>query len=228
LLAARKLGIEHVPVIELAGMSAAEKRAYIIADNKMALIAGWDAELLGLELTDLGALGFDLSLTGFSEDDIASLTSLGTIGLTDPDDVPETPGRATSRRGDVWLLGRHRLICGDSTDPADVERVLDGVRPHLCACDPPYGVNYDPAWRWKLGEAKELATGVRLCEAVSCPLWPFRAGRHPYTRTRLQEADPAACCDGGTDGAGSPSPSRTALQEASFGESGPSPVVRQD
>jgi hypothetical protein len=69
---------------------------------------------------------------------------------------------------------------------------------------------------------------VRLCEAVSCPLWPFRAGRHPYTRTRLQEADPAACCDGGTDGAGSPSPSRTALQEASFAESGPSPVVRQD
>jgi DNA modification methylase len=159
LLAARKLGIEHVPVIELAGLSEAEKRAYIIADNKMALNAGWDAELLGLELTDLGALGFDLSLTGFSEDEIASLTSLGTIGLTDPDDVPETPGRATSRRGDVWLLGRHRLICGDSTDPADVKRVLDGVRPHLCACDPPYGVNYDPAWRRKLGEAKELATG---------------------------------------------------------------------
>jgi hypothetical protein len=118
-----------------------------------------DRALLGLELTDLGALGFDLSLTGFSEDEIASLTSLGTIGLTDPDDVPKTPGRATSRRRDLWLLGRRRLICGDSTDPADVERVLDGVRPHLCACDPPYGVNYDPAWRWKLGEAKELATG---------------------------------------------------------------------
>jgi DNA modification methylase len=159
LLAARKLGIEHVPVIELGCLSEAEKRAYIIADNKMALNAGWDEELLGLELTDLGALGFDLSLTGFSEEEIASLTSLGTIGLTDPDDVPETPERATSRHGDVWLLGRHRLICGDSTDPADVERVLDGVRPHLCACDPPYGVNYDPAWRRKLGGAKELATG---------------------------------------------------------------------
>jgi DNA modification methylase len=159
LLAARKLGMDRVPVIELAGLSEAEKRAYVLADNKMALNAGWDEELLGLELADLGALGFDLSLTGFSEDEIAALTSLGTVGLTDPDEVPELAEEAVSVRGDVWSLGRHRLICGDSTDPADVERVLDGVKPHLCVTDPPYGVSYDPAWRRKLGEAKELATG---------------------------------------------------------------------
>jgi DNA modification methylase len=159
LLAARKLGMSSVPVIELAGMSEAAKRAYVIADNKLVLNAGWDNELLGLELGELEALGFDLSLTGFSADEIAALTSLGTPGLTDPDDIPETPEQVTSRRGNLWLLGNHRLICGDSTDPADVERVLASVQPHLCVTDPPYGVGYDPAWRWKFGQAKQLATG---------------------------------------------------------------------
>ncbi len=101
LLAARKLGMDEVPVIELAGMSEAEKRAYIIADNKLALNAGWDRDLLALELGDLDALGFDLSLTGFGDDELAGLLNLGNPGLTDPDDVPEvqpsrSPGRAMS------------------------------------------------------------------------------------------------------------------------------------
>jgi hypothetical protein len=138
LLAARKLGMSTVPVIELSGLSEAQKRAYIIADNKMALNAGWDNELLGLELGDLASLGFDLSLTGFDDLEIATLTSLGTAGLTDPDDIPETPEQPTTLLGDVWLLGKHRLICGDSTNPADVERVLHGVKPHLLVSDPPY------------------------------------------------------------------------------------------
>ena len=103
-------------MIELAGMSEAQKRAYILADNKLAENAGWDRELLGLELGDLAALGFDLSLTGFGEDEIARLTNLGNPGLTDPDDVPEVEEAAVSRPGDVWLLGRHRLVCGDSTN----------------------------------------------------------------------------------------------------------------
>ena len=131
LLAARKLGMSTVPVIELAGLSEAQKRAYIIADNKLALNAGWDNELLGLELGELDALGFDLSLTGFGEDEIATLTSLGNPGLTDPDDIPEAPEQPTTLPGDVWILGKHRLICGDSTNAADVERVLTGVKPHL-------------------------------------------------------------------------------------------------
>ena len=163
LLAARKLGMTTVPVIELAGMSEAQKRAYILADNKLAENAGWDRELLGLELGDLGSLGFDLSLTGFGEDEIARLTNLGGPGLTDPDDVPEVEEQAVSRLGDVWLLGRHRLVCGDSTDHTDVGSCLAGVKPHLMVTDPPFGVNYDPAWRERLGiDPGTLATGKVL------------------------------------------------------------------
>src|SRR3954468_11065525 len=104
LLAARKLGMDTVPVIELAGMSETQKRAYIIADNKLSLNAGWDEELLGLELADLGSLGSALSLIGFSDLEVLALTSRGNAGLTDPDDVPEVPDQPTSLPGDVWLL----------------------------------------------------------------------------------------------------------------------------
>ncbi|PBC00884.1 site-specific DNA-methyltransferase [Mesorhizobium sp. WSM3860] len=163
LLAARKLGMNEVPVIELTGLSENQKRALVIADNKLALNAGWDTETLGLELVDLGELGFDLALTGFDEAEITALTSSANPGLTDPDDVPETPATPTSLPGDVWVLGRHRLICGDSTNPADVERVLNGVKPHLLVSDPPYGVSYDPAWRERLGVPSDaLAKGAVL------------------------------------------------------------------
>jgi DNA modification methylase len=161
LLAARKLGITDVPVIELAGLSEAQKRAYVIADNKLALNAGWDESLLALEFGDLASLGFDLALTGFGEDEIVALTSRGIEGLTDPDEIPEPPKVATSRRGDVWIMGRHRLICGDSTDKSDVDQVLAGVTPHLLVSDPPYGVSYDPTWRARFGES-EIATGKVL------------------------------------------------------------------
>jgi DNA modification methylase len=163
LLAARKLGMADVPVIELGGLSEAQKRALVIADNKLALNAGWDMELLALEFGDLDSLGFDLSLTGFGADEIASLMSPGNAGLTDPDDVPDPPAAATTVPGDLWLLGKHRLICGDSTDATDVERVLAGVKPHLLISDPPYGVNYDPTWREARGIASEgLARGKVL------------------------------------------------------------------
>ena len=151
LLAARKLGLATVPVIELQGLSDAEKRAYIIADNKIALNAGWDTDLLALEIGDLGDLGFDLSLTGFGDEEIAGLLNVGNSGLTDPDEVPEVPETPVSRMGDVWLLGRHRLVCGDSTDAGDVAKVLNGIRPHLMVTDPPYGVNYGPGWRENAG-----------------------------------------------------------------------------
>ena len=161
LLAARKLGMATVPVIELAGLSDAQKRALIIADNKLALNAGWDTDLLALELADLGGLGFDLSLTGFDDLEIAALTK-GTPGLTDPDDVPEPPARPVSRLGDLWIMGRHRLVCGDSTNADDVERVLAGINPHLLVSDPPYGVSYDPVWRQKFADVGDLATGKVL------------------------------------------------------------------
>ncbi|BCH23551.1 methyltransferase [Mesorhizobium sp. L-8-3] len=162
LLAAHKLGMGEVPVIELAGLSEAQKRAYVIADNKMALNAGWDTELLGLELGELEALGFDLALTGFGDDEIAALKSLGNPGLTDPDDVPEVPEQPVSVLGDLWLLGQHRLICGDSTSADDVARVLNGVKPHLCVSDPRYGVNYDPSWRERFSNTGDLAKGKVL------------------------------------------------------------------
>jgi DNA modification methylase len=151
LLAARQLGMAEVPVIELAGLSEAQKRAYVIADNKLALNAGWDVKLLGLELGELEALGFDLSLTGFGDMELAGLLAPGTQGLTDPDAVPDVPEEPVSRSGDLWLLGKHRLLCGDSTSPADVERLLAGVAPHLMVTDPPYGVDYRPDWRSKAG-----------------------------------------------------------------------------
>ncbi len=147
LLAARKLGLAEVPVIELSHLSPAQRRAYVLADNKLALNAGWDDDLLRLELADLRDEGFDLGLTGFGLDEIGELLADNGAGLTDPDQVPEVPAEPVSRVGDIWLLGRHRLVCGDSTDAATVERLLAGVKPHLMVTDPPYGVEYDPAWR---------------------------------------------------------------------------------
>ena len=128
-LAARKLGLAEVPVIELAHLTPAQRRAYVLADNKLALNAGWDEDLLRLELAELQDLGFDLGLTGFDEDEIAGFLADPTTGLTDPDDIPPLPETPVTRPGDVWLLGRHRLACGDCTDPAVVSAVLGWVRP---------------------------------------------------------------------------------------------------
>ena len=150
-LGARKLRINEVPVMIAAGWTEAQKRAYAIADNKLALNAGWDEELLGIELGELEVLGFGVDLIGFSESERLALAAGATSGLTDPDDVPELPSEPVSRPGDLWTLGHHRLLCGDSTSPADVERVLDGVSPHLMVTDPPYGVEYDTAWRKRAG-----------------------------------------------------------------------------
>jgi DNA modification methylase len=147
LAAAQQLGFSEVPTITLAGLSDAQVRALVIADNQLALNAGWDAELLQMELGELGADGFDLSLIGFSDDELAGILADRTDGLTDPDDVPDAPAEPVSKLGDVWLLGRHRLVCGDATSEVDVSLCLSGVRPHLMVTDPPYGVEYDANWR---------------------------------------------------------------------------------
>jgi ParB-like chromosome segregation protein Spo0J len=136
LLAARKLGLSSVPVIELSGLSDADRRAYVLADNKLALNAGWDEDLLRIELADLREIGADLSLIGFGDDELSALFANPVSGLTDPDEVPIAPEVPVSRLGDVWLLGRHRLVCGDSTDVDTVAKVLDGVTPHLMVTDP--------------------------------------------------------------------------------------------
>ena len=141
LLAARQLGMVNVPVIIAEGWSEAKTRAYVLADNQLALQAGWDSELLALELGELGELGFDLDLTGFAADEIAALTPGGTEGLTDPDEVPEVPAEPTTQPGDLWLLGEHRVLCGDSTKAEDVARLMAGAKAEMVFTDPPYGVN---------------------------------------------------------------------------------------
>jgi DNA modification methylase len=150
-LAAQKLRIANVPVMVAAGWTEAQRRAYTIADNKLTLNGGWDQELLGLEIGELEVLGFDLDLIGFSDEERASLAARATDGLTDPDVVPDLPSHPVTRPGDLWVLGGHRLICGDSTSKEDASRLLAGVKPHLMVTDPPYGVSYDPAWRKRAG-----------------------------------------------------------------------------
>ena len=150
-LAAKQLGLAEVPVMVATGWSEAQKRAYVIADNKLALNAGWDEALLKIELSELQALDFELGLTGFSLDEVATLTMDGSAGLTDPDDAPEPPADPVSRLGDVWILGSHRLACGDAVEAAGVARLLAGIHPALMVSDPPYGVAYDPSWRARAG-----------------------------------------------------------------------------
>ncbi|UZR30769.1 site-specific DNA-methyltransferase [Methylococcus mesophilus] len=146
LAAARSLGLAEVPVIELGHLSPAQKRAYVLADNRLALDAGWDEELLALELAELSGAGFDLALTGFNDDELEALLSIDTEDSDDAedrepetaDDVPEPPAAPLSRPGDVWQLGRHRLICGDASDPDVVAALMGGELARLCFTSPPY------------------------------------------------------------------------------------------
>lgn len=156
ILAARKLGMDTVPVIELAHLSEAQKRAYVIADNKLALNAGWDNELLALELGELGDAGFDLELTGFSDEEIKALMPVQLEeGLTDEDATPAVPETPVTVLGDVWLLGRHRLMCGDSTSIEQAEKLMDGVKADMVFTDPPYNVAYEGRGeKNKLGKIK--------------------------------------------------------------------------
>jgi DNA modification methylase len=157
-LAARRLGLTEVPVIELAHLGETQKRAYILADNRLAEMAGWDRDLLSLELADLGDLGIDPGDLGF---DGAELDALLGHGTADPREevTPEPPAHPVSRPGDLWLLGPHRLLCGDATSARDVARLLGDVRPHLMVTDPPYGVNYDPDWRNRAGASETKRVG---------------------------------------------------------------------
>ena len=142
LMAARKLGLESVPSIRLTHLSEAQKRAYVIADNKLALNAGWDEELLSLELGELQAIDFDLSLIGFSEDELELLLVEEVEGLTDEDAVPEPPETPTTVEGDVWVLGNHRLMCGDSTSIDAVDKLMNGHKADMVFTDPPYNIDY--------------------------------------------------------------------------------------
>jgi DNA modification methylase len=142
-MAARKLKLTEVPCIRLAHLSDAQKRAYVIADNKLALNAGWDEAMLKLELADLKALDFDLDLTGFNTGEIdALLAEKGAEGLTDPDDTPEPPVEPVTRLGDVWVCGQHRVMCGSSLEMTAMERLCGDQRVDMLLTDPPYNVAY--------------------------------------------------------------------------------------
>ncbi len=145
LKAARKLGLTEVPVHVARGLSPEKIKALRIADNKTAEIAEWNLELLPIELAELQGMDFDLGLLGFDQDELAKLLDPGVQeGLTDPDEIPAPPDEATTRPGDLWILGEHRLLCGDSSKPADLDRLLDGQPIHLCNTDPPYNVKVEP------------------------------------------------------------------------------------
>ena len=161
LMAARKLGMEAVPVIELAHLSEPQRKALIIADNKLAMNAEWDNDLLMLELGELLEGGFDLDLLGFGKDELDALLSPteATEGLTDEDAVPEPPAVPVTVLGDVWLLGKHRVMCGDSTSIDAVDKLLNGQEPNTMVTDPPYGVKLDQSWRDKALGDKALGKG---------------------------------------------------------------------
>lgn len=138
-LAARKLGLADVPVMVAAGWSEAQKKAYVLADNQLALNAGWDIDLLKIEVGDLSAAGFNLDLIGFDDKLLADLLAEPTEGLTDPDEVPEPPAEPVTVLGDVWVMGRHRLVCGDCTDLTTWSKLEIGEG-FVCFTSPPYNL----------------------------------------------------------------------------------------
>lgn len=140
--AARRLQITQVPVMVARGWTEAQKRAYVIADNKLALNAGWDNDLLALEFAELGEAGFDLELTGFTDDEIKAMMPVEVAdGLTDEDAMPDVPAEPVTVLGDIWIMGRHRLMCGDSTSIDAVDKLMDGNKVDMVFTDPPYGIS---------------------------------------------------------------------------------------
>ena len=161
LLAARKLGMTEVPVIVLDHLTESQRRALVLADNRLALNAGWDEEMLRVEMAALDDDGFNLEVVGFTDEEIADLLRDPEevhAGNTDDDAVPETPETAITVPGDTWLLGQHRLLCGDSVQMESVEKVLAGGLADMVFCDPPYNVNYGAMMKDKLrGKARKIA-----------------------------------------------------------------------
>ena len=143
-LAAQKLGMTELPVVEASHLTDAQRKAYVIADNRLALNAGWDNQILTTELAALQDLDFDLDLLGFDGKELAELLKPEVVeGLIDEDEVPEPPEAPVTKPGDVWFLGNHRLMCGDSTSIDAVDTLMDGQKADMVFTDPPYGVDYE-------------------------------------------------------------------------------------
>ncbi|MHB8271187.1 site-specific DNA-methyltransferase [Bradyrhizobium sp.] len=159
LAAARQLRMTEVPVIVLHGLTDMQRRSLILADNRIGLNAGWDLKMLACEMKDLSLLGADLKAFGFKKGELAIALRPDAAGLTDENEVPDCAETAVSAPGDIWVLGLHRVGCGDCTDPDIVKAVFNSATPHLMVTDPPYGVEYDPEWRHRLGLNKSTKRG---------------------------------------------------------------------
>jgi len=172
--AARKLGLAEVPVHVATDLSPEQIKAYRIADNQTATLAEWDFDLLPIELKDLQGADYDLGLLGFGDKELAQLLDgEATGGLTDPDDVPEPPDDPITQRGDLWILGDHRLLCGDSGNVADLDRLLDGATIDLVAMDPPYNVKVEPR------SNNAIAAGLSSFASAATHHQKFDVNRHP-------------------------------------------------
>jgi DNA modification methylase len=183
LAAARQLGLSEVPVVILSGLTDIQRRQLLLADNRIALNAGWNLEMLHLELKDLKVLGADLEALGFTTQELArALSPPRKGGLTDEDDVPGISKDVVTALGDIWCLGEHRIGCGSSTDAAAVAALLAGAKPPLMVTDPPYGVDYDPIWRHRAGvsQSKRSAKIRNDTQADWEPAWALFPGNIAY------------------------------------------------
>lgn len=181
LLAAETLGLSEVPIVEAVGWTDAQVRAYVIADNKVALNAGWDEQLLAAELRDLVELGFDMDLTGFSDEELGKLDATKSSYLTDPDDVPDVRPAPVSRLGDIWQLGSHRVMCGDSTSAANIADLMNGELADACWTDPPYNVAYQGrAGSIANDDMEATAFLTFLTRALSLAIASLKAGAACY------------------------------------------------
>ena len=160
--ASRSLGLKEVPITIAAELTPDKINAYRIADNRTSEESEWDNELLKMELKELDLKDFNLELTGFNEDQLNEILFEEKQGLTDEDEVPEAPEEPITKLGDIWKLGNHRVMCGDSTKEDDVKKLMNGINPHLMVTDPPYGVNYDPKDGAKRSGIKSGVTGKVL------------------------------------------------------------------
>lgn len=209
LLAADLLGIDEVPTITLEGLTEAQRKAYVIADNQLALNAGWDLDSLKVEIDRLTELDFDVDLLGFEDDFLASLLDEPAEGLTDEDAVPDAPENPVTVEGDVWILGNHRLMCGDSTSIDAVDKLMDGNKADMVFTDPPYGMSYGGGRAGKIGSTDGTVKkhGVILgdtlkgndligmiCDAVGSAVTVSKSGSSKYvcfpwrTYSEFQEA----------------------------------------
>lgn len=171
--AALLLGLTSVPTITLHGLSESKWRAFVLADNKLALNAGWDEAALQAEIAALTAVEFDTDILGFNADELAALLNPPSQSEADPDQTPEPPAFPVSQAGDVWLMGGHRILCGDSTSAEAVAAVLNGAKPHLCLTDPPYG----------LGETKSEKNAYDVYDDSAVGLDGLIAGFFPLAQS---------------------------------------------